>query len=182
MLKLVKNWSIRIKSLFLPMMPKFKYLILFVCIAGSLAACKKNEAFETYDPAPQFIADTTAIRAFIKSNNIQNVIKDQSGLFYQIIAPGSGSVAYSRNTQITADYEGKLLNGNTFDSSKGTPVNFLLGNVITGWQIGIQKIQKGGKIRLIVPSLYGYGNVAQGASIPANSILDFNITLTEVSN
>ncbi|MFW0715751.1 FKBP-type peptidyl-prolyl cis-trans isomerase [Pedobacter sp. N23S346] len=162
------------------MMLKFKYLILLICIVGCFAACKKDEAFETYDPAPQFTADTTAIRAFIKANNIQNVVKDQSGLFYQIIEPGNGSISYSTNTRITADYEGKLLNGTIFDSSKGTPITFLLGNVIAGWQIGIQKIQKGGKIRLIMPSLYGYGNVAQGASIPANSILDFNITLTEV--
>lgn len=161
-------------------MLKFKYLILLICIVGCFAACKKDEAFETYDPAPQFTADTTAIRAFIKANNIQNVVKDQSGLFYQIIEPGNGSISYSTNTRITANYEGKLLNGTIFDSSKGTPITFLLGNVIAGWQIGIQKIQKGGKIRLIMPSLYGYGNVAQGASIPANSILDFNITLTEV--
>lgn len=164
------------------MMLKFKYFILLFCIAGCFAACKKDEAFEAYDPAPQFMADTAAIRTFIRTNNIPNVVKDPSGLFYQIIQPGAGSINYTANTQITADYEGKLLNGVVFDSSKGTPITFSLGRVITGWQIGIQKIQKGGKIRLIIPSLYGYGNVAQGASIPANSILDFNITLTEVSN
>jgi FKBP-type peptidyl-prolyl cis-trans isomerase FkpA len=182
LLKLVKNWSNRIKSLFLPMMLKFKYLILLVCIAGCFAACKKNEAFEPYDPAPQFSIDTAAIRTFIKTNNIQNVIKDPSGLFYQVIEPGAGSITYTANTQITADYEGRLLNGTVFDGSRGTPISFSLGRVITGWQIGIQKIQKRGKIRLIIPSLYGYGNVAQGATIPANSILDFTITLTEVSN
>ncbi|MFD2289187.1 FKBP-type peptidyl-prolyl cis-trans isomerase [Pedobacter petrophilus] len=163
------------------MMLKFKYLILFVCFAGCFASCKKNEAFEAYDPVPQFKADTTAIRAFVKANNI-NAVKDQSGVFYEIIAPGTGSISYTTNTQITADYEGRLLNGNIFDSSKGTPITFSLGRVIPGWQIGIPKIQKGGKIRLIIPSYFGYGNVAQGANIPANSILDFNITLTEVSN
>ncbi|WP_253249062.1 FKBP-type peptidyl-prolyl cis-trans isomerase [Pedobacter sp. AJM] len=163
------------------MMLKFKYLILLVCLIGCFAACNKNEAFETYDPLPQFAADTTAIRAFIKTNNIP-AIKDPSGVFYQVIEPGTGSVAYTTNTQITADYEGRLLNGTIFDASKGTPITFALGRVIAGWQIGIQKIQKGGKIRLIIPSYYAYGNRAQGASIPANAILDFNITLTEVTN
>jgi len=181
MLKLVKNWRNRIKSLFLPMMLKFRYIVMLVCLTGCLAACNKNEAFETYDPAPQFTIDTTAIRAFIKANNIQ-AVKDQSGVFYQIIEPGTGSISYTSNTKVTADYEGRLLNGTVFDSSKGNPITFTLGGIIAGWQIGIPKIQKGGKIRLIIPSYYGYGNVAQGTSIPANAILDFNITLTEVSN
>jgi FKBP-type peptidyl-prolyl cis-trans isomerase FkpA len=51
--------------------------------------------------------------------------------------------------------------------------------LIIGWQIGIPYIQKGGKIRLLIPSYYGYGNRAAG-SIPANSILDFTITLSNV--
>lgn len=162
-------------------MVKFRYILLLVCIAGCFAACKKNFDTDTYDPEPQFKADTTAIRAFVNANNIP-ALKDSYGIFYQIIEPGSGNVTYRANTQIKADYEGRLLNGTVFDSSKGTPITFQLGQVIPGWQIGIQKIQKDGKIRLIVPSYYAYGNVAQGSVIPANSILDFTITLTDVSN
>ena len=161
------------------MMAKFKYIILLVCIAGCFAACKKNVPVDDYDPNPQFMADTTAIRAFIKTNNIP-AQKDSYGIFYQIIEPGSGSVTYQGSTKITADYDGRLLNGTLFDSSKGTPVSFTLGQVIAGWQIGIQKIQKGGKIRLIIPSYYGYGTASPSSSIPANSVLDFTITLTDV--
>ncbi|WP_233509677.1 FKBP-type peptidyl-prolyl cis-trans isomerase [Pedobacter chinensis] len=162
------------------MMVKFRYMILLVCIAGCFAACSKKSV-DVYDPEPQFRADTTAIRAFIKANNIP-ALKDQYGIFYQIIEPGNGNVVYNSATQISADYEGRLLDGTIFDSSKGTPITFALGRVIGGWQLGIPKIQKGGKIRLIIPSFYGYGNVAQGNILPANSILDFNITLTDVTN
>jgi len=161
------------------MMAKFKYIILLVCIAGCFAACKKNVPVDDYDPNPQFMADTTAIRAFIKTNNIP-AQKDSYGIFYQIIEPGSGSVTYQGSTRITADYDGRLLNGTLFDSTKGSPVSFTLGQVIAGWQIGIQKIQKGGKIRLIIPSYYGYGTASPSSSIPANSVLDFTITLTDV--
>ncbi|MBB6238421.1 FKBP-type peptidyl-prolyl cis-trans isomerase FkpA [Pedobacter sp. AK013] len=160
------------------MMVKFKYFILIICLAGCLAACKKNVPVDDYDPTPQFKADTAAISAFVKTNNIQ-ATKDASGIFYQILAPGTGSVVYAASTKITSDYEGKLLNGTVFDSTNGTPISFTLGNVIVGWQIGIQKIQKGGKIRLIIPSYYAYGTRAAG-SVPANSILDFTITLTDV--
>lgn len=150
-----------------------------LCVIAGFAACKKDTVVEAYDPTPQFQADTTAIRAFVKANNI-TALKDSYGIFYQIIQPGSGSVAYSATTKITADYEGKLLNGTIFDSTKGTPISFTLGGVITGWQIGIQKIQKGGKIRLIIPSYFAYGTASPSTLVPANSILDFTITLTDV--
>ena len=150
-----------------------------ICLAGCLVACKKNVPVDDYDPTPQFKADTAAISAFVKTNNIP-ATKDASGIFYQIIAPGTGNVSYLTSTVITADYEGRLLNGTIFDSTKGTPTSFKLGNVILGWQFGIQKIQKGGKIRLIIPSYFAYGTQSPSALIPANSVLDFTITLTDV--
>lgn len=161
------------------MMVKFRYIILLVCLTGCFLACKKNIPVDDYDPLPQFKADTTAIRTFIKANNI-TAVKDSYGIFYQIIEPGSGTVNYVASTKITADYEGRLLNGTIFDSTKGTPATFSLGNVIAGWQIGIQKIQKGGKIRLIIPSYYAYGTQSPSSLVPANSVLDFTITLTDV--
>ena len=70
-------------------MLKIKHILLLVCIAGCFAACKKTDVGDVYDPVPQFKADTTAIRAFVKLNNIP-VLKDEgSGVFYQIIA-GAG--------------------------------------------------------------------------------------------
>ncbi|GAA4209054.1 hypothetical protein GCM10022289_33980 [Pedobacter jeongneungensis] len=162
------------------MMVKFKHVILLICLAGCFAACKKDVSIDdSYDPTPQFKADTAAISAFVKTNNIP-ATKDASGIFYQIIAPGSGNVSYLTSTVITADYEGRLLNGTIFDSTKGTPTSFKLGNVILGWQFGIQKIQKGGKIRLIIPSYFAYGTQSPSSLVPANSILDFTITLTDV--
>lgn len=157
-------------------MNKIKNLFILVCIAGCFAACKKSSS-DNFDPEVQFKADTTAIRAFIKANNIP-ALKDKSGVFYQIIAPGSGSVTYTTATKITAAYQGKLLNGTVFDSSSSFGP-FTLNTVITGWGIGIPYIQKGGQIRLIIPSYFAYGNQSAG-SLPANSILDFTITLNDV--
>lgn len=157
-------------------MTHFGRFLLTVGIAGCFAACKKKENF---DAEAQFKADTTAISAFVKANAIPALKDVKSGIFYQIITPGSGNVTYSQNTKVTVDYQGKLLKGETFDSSKGQPVTFTLGRLIAGWQIGIPFIQKGGRIRLLIPSYYGYGNEASNA-IPANSILDFDITLSNV--
>ena len=156
-------------------MNKIKHLLLLVCIAGCFTACKKTESF---DAEKQFTADTTAIRNYIVANNIP-AVKDVSGVFYQIIAPGTGSVTYNASTKVTSNYEGRLLDGSIFDSSKGTPITFTLGGVIVGWQIAIPKIQKGGSMRMFIPSYYGYANSSVG-SIPANSVLDFTVSLTDV--
>lgn len=154
---------------------KIKEIILVVVAIFSLSACKKGKSV---DVEAQFKADTIAIRNYVTTNNIP-VEKHSSGIFYQKIAPGTGNVTYTLNTQVSADYQGRIMGGAIFDDSKGTPISFALGGVIQGWQIGIPLIQKGGKIRLFIPSYYGYGPQASGP-IAANSILDFTVTLVDV--
>lgn len=149
------------------------FIVLLVCTVTAFTSCKKKE---TYDPDPQFRADTTAIRAFIIANKIPAVKDPKTGVFYQVITPGSGNVQYSKSTNVSANYTGRFLNGNVFDQTKGTPALFTLGGVIPGWQIGVPFIQPGGRIRLLIPSWLGYGNEDRGP-IPANSILDFTIDL-----
>jgi FKBP-type peptidyl-prolyl cis-trans isomerase len=161
-------------------MRKFRYILTLLCLAASFAACKKSSN-SNFDVAAQLAADTTAIRAYIVKNNIP-ALKHESGIFYQIIAPGAGNVEYKPSTVVNANYSGRILGSTTtFDSTEGKgPVDFPLGGVITGWQIGVPLIQKGGTIRLLIPSYYGYGNSGSGP-IPPNSILDFNITLVDVN-
>ena len=154
-------------------------LILFIAVLG-LSSCLKKDNTDPYaDAKVQLAKDTLIIRKFITDNKIP-AIKDASGLFYQIIQPGSGNVTYTTNTQIETIYTGRLLDGTTFDTSVGKPnLKIALGGVIIGWQIGVPLIQKGGKIRLIIPSGYAYGSNAQ-SGISANSILDFDIELINV--
>ena len=154
---------------------KVKHFLLLAGLAIGFSACKKTKSF---DVEAQFKADTTAIRNYINTNNIP-ALKHNSGIFYQIIKPGSGTVQYSLSNRVSADYQGKILGGSVFDDSKGTPAEFALGGVITGWQIGIPLIQKGGEIRLFIPSYYGYGTRGAG-SIPANAILEFRVILADV--
>ena len=160
-------------------MTKIKHLLLLVCLAACFTACKKNE-IEEFDYLAQFKKDTVAINAFIKANNITGgTMHPEYGIYYKIIEPGTGNVTYKGATQITANYVGRLLNGTVFDTSSGTPRTFLLGEVIAGWYFGIPMIQKGGQMRLIIPSYYAYGNGQNGA-VPKNSVLDFDITITDL--
>ena len=156
------------------------YTLLALCLLGSFAACKKDADAEVYDRALYFGPDTIAIRAYVNANKIP-ATKMSNGIFYQIIAPGTGSFNYTSVSKITVDFEGKLLNGAVFDTTTGkTSYTSALGALVQGWQIGIPLIQKGGKIRLIMPSFYGYQNSTAYPSIPPNSPLDFTISLIDV--
>lgn len=146
-------------------MLKFKQLTILFFLALALNSCKKDE-----DSDKQ-------ITNFIEKNNIP-ATKDASGLYYQIIKPGTGSFTYPANTSITIKYEGRLLDGSVFDNGDGKEQNFMLSQLIQGWRIGIPKIQKGGEIRLIIPPGLGYGSSANGP-IPGNSVLDFTIQLSD---
>jgi len=161
------------------MMMKIKHLLLLVAMAGCLTSCLKSDPAPQFDFEGQFRTDTTAIRSFIITNNIPAVKDNTYGFFYQILNPGSGDVAYTQSSVVTVNYTGKLLNGITFDTTNGTPIDIGLTNVIAGWQMGIPLIQKGGKIRLFIPSLYGYQNQVR-QNIPANSVLDFTVDLIDI--
>lgn len=101
-----------------------------------------------------------------------------SGLYYQITNPGSG-ISPTASSTVFVKYTGKLLNGTVFDTQTASPVSFILGGTISGFQIGLSLIKKGGTIKLIIPSALAYGCNGSG-SIPGNSILYFEIELTDV--
>ncbi len=74
--------------------------------------------------------------------------------------------------------------GGEFDNSykRGNPIDFPLGmgNVIAGWDEGIQLLKVGDKARFVVPSHLAYGSQGAGDVIPPNATLVFDIELMEV--
>ncbi len=144
-------------------------LSLFVAI---FASCKKQG--DTFDAAAQAAKDETAIQAYLKANPSITATKNDSGLYYQVLTEGTGTSPIVTSS-VTVNYTGKLLNGSVF----AQPANLTsqLSNLIKGWQVGIPKIKKGGRILLIIPSALGYGNQSPGTAIPANSVLVFTIDL-----
>ncbi len=101
------------------------------------------------------------------------------GLAYEIVKPGTGE--YPKATDIVkVNYTGTLINGTKFDSSidRGEPAEFALNEVIPGWTEGIQKINKGGKLKLYIPSNLAYGEDSK-PPIPPNSTLLFEVDLLD---
>jgi len=148
-----------------------KSLFLLSVIVALFSSCGKNEA--PFEAAKQAAEDEVKIKAFIKDNKI-DAIKDPSGVYYQVLIPGTGSYPAASST-VTVTYNGKLLNGNSFDTGAG--ITFPLSGVIKGWTYGIPLINTGGRIRLIIPSGLAYANTSPDAKVPENSVLDFTVDL-----
>ncbi len=159
----------------MPVMKNVKsllWLLLFVPVL--ISGCKKDDP---YDAEAQLQKDEEQIKNYLTANNIL-AERHSSGVYYVISEPGEGDVTYAGSTNVKVTYTLSLLGGEVIPQTT-EPITFALGGVIVGWQIGIPLIQKGGKIRLFIPSGYAYGPRSQG-NIPANSILDFEIDLLDV--
>jgi FKBP-type peptidyl-prolyl cis-trans isomerase len=157
---------------------------IFYCITGVLllTGCAKKDNAELL--GAQDGVDNSAINAqieqYLRVRNIDAEV-DPSGLYYHIYNVGD-SVHYmlSLDNIPSVRYSRRLINGDLIDISPNA-TNFNgrpLKDHIAGWQIGLQKIAKGGKILLIIPPSLGFGNVAID-KIPANSILVCEITLVD---
>ncbi|HID46910.1 MAG TPA: FKBP-type peptidyl-prolyl cis-trans isomerase [Chromatiaceae bacterium] len=106
-----------------------------------------------------------------------------SGLKYDDLEEGTGTEAVA-GTQVTVHYTGWLVDGSKFDSSldRNQPFQFALGQgqVIRGWDEGVQGMKVGGKRKLTIPSELGYGAAGAGGVIPPNATLVFEVELLEV--
>lgn len=109
--------------------------------------------------------------------------KTESGLRYKIIQKGEGKKA-TKGSMVSVHYKGQLLDGTVFDSSykRRQPIDFNLGigQVIAGWDEGIQLLQVGDKARFVIPSNLAYGERGAGGVIPPNATLIFDVELMNV--
>ena len=111
------------------------------------------------------------------------LITTASGLQYEDTVAGTGDVATAGKT-VSVHYTGTLADGTKFDSSKdrGTPFSFKLGGgqVIKGWDEGVQGMKVGGTRKLVIPGDLAYGKRGFPGAIPPDAELTFVVELLKV--
>jgi FKBP-type peptidyl-prolyl cis-trans isomerase FkpA len=107
-----------------------------------------------------------------------------SGLAIEDLTVGDGASA-AAGQKVTVHYTGWLTDGRKFDSSKdrNAPFVFALGRgqVIAGWDEGVQGMRVGGKRKLTIPPQLGYGARGAGGVIPPDATLVFEVELLGVA-
>jgi FKBP-type peptidyl-prolyl cis-trans isomerase len=145
------------------------------------AAIEKINTALTKYAGEQAAANLAAGEAFLLENGKKpDVTTTASGLQYEVLTEGSG-IKPGPADMVQVNYEGTFLDGTVFDSSyeRGTPVEFPLNGVISGWTEGLQLMCEGSEYRFFIPANLAYG---EGGSqgIPPNSALIFKVELLSV--
>ena len=106
-------------------------------------------------------------------------------LIVEDLTPGEGAEATAGSVPVMHYVGVSWSTGREFDASwdRGSPFQFALGRgqVIAGWDEGVQGMKVGGRRRLTIPPDLGYGARGAGGVIPPNATLVFEVELLGVS-
>lgn len=118
--------------------------------------------------------------------------KTPSGAFVEIINPGTGNVIDS-GKYISANYTGTSWSGKKFDSNIDStfghlqPLSFVVGStgpgsMIKGFDEGVRFLGLGGKAKVYIPSMLGYGASPSSPLIKPYENLIFDIEITDIKD
>ena len=124
-------------------------------------------------------AEKQASRKYaVQAAKEKGAVVTESGLIFTSITEGLGDRPTIVDT-VTVNYHGTLRDGSVFDSSvkRGQPATFALNRVIPCWSEGLQKMQVGGKAKLVCPAEIAYGDRGAGQFITPGAVLTFEVEL-----
>jgi FKBP-type peptidyl-prolyl cis-trans isomerase len=112
-----------------------------------------------------------------------------NGVFVEIVTPGDAAAKADTGKQVSLRYRGTFLDGKEFDGNMGPkaqntqPLTFVVGTngIISGLSEGVRFFNKGGKGKIFVPAMLGYGPNGSAPVIPAYSPLIFEIEVLDVT-
>lgn len=107
----------------------------------------------------------------------------ESGMVYKAVTEGSGASPSAEDT-VRVHYEGRLVNGKVFDSSRerDEPAEFPLNGVIPCWTEGVQKMKVGGSAQLVCPPELAYGDQGSPPQMPGGATLIFEVELLDITS
>lgn len=157
-----------------------KYFLVSLVLTLLLYGCREANQ---HILEPGIAVDTEKVFAASLpwDSDAKGTMRTMSGLEFRRIRKGLGdTITPSFDDVITADYEGRLITGEVFDSSfeRGETIEFSLEQVIEGWTEGLQHMQAGDVFLFYIPSELAYGeNPPPSAIIKPNDDLIFLVEL-----
>ncbi|MFD2823356.1 peptidylprolyl isomerase [Lacinutrix iliipiscaria] len=153
-------------------------------VGAEAEAFQAVESFRTFEGSREKrLAEAKAKQEAELDKIAQGFSKTDSGLRYQILQEGNGAKA-EKGKMVSVHYKGQLADGTVFDSSykRKEPIEFPLGvgQVIPGWDEGVQLLKIGDKARFVIPSHLAYGSQGAGGVIPPDATLVFDVELMDV--
>ncbi len=166
-------------------------------------AIKKGDKIKTVeilaigDEAQAFRTDQAGFDAIITNRSAKDMeafkeqmhekypdaVETESGLMYVMVQEGTGP-AVTAGATVQVHYTGLFTTGKKFDSSRdrGKPIEFVLGKgqVIKGWDIGIEGMKKGEARQLLIPYPLAYGERGYPGAIPPRCTLIFDVELVGI--
>lgn len=139
--------------------------------------------------------DRELIEAFVVNNNLEAQTTDE-GLYYVILQEGN-NVFPKNGDEVFLEYSMSLLDGTLIDTSSEKLArendmfnpnrtygsrSFILGDkeILEGWNIGMPKLSKGAKGKLLIPSELAYGPSGYGSQIGPNTVIVFDVELVDI--
>jgi peptidylprolyl isomerase len=173
-------------------MPRMQRLLLIVgaCLVLVVAGCGSDDSSTTSDSTA---ASTEEAEAPQETESSKKKTKPKvtvpngappKQLETKDLEEGTGATAKAGDV-VSVQYVGvNYKNGKEFDASwsRGEPFTFTLcaGEVIPGWDQGVEGMKVGGRRELIIPPDLGYGSTGAPPAIPPNETLVFVVDLEAV--
>jgi FKBP-type peptidyl-prolyl cis-trans isomerase FkpA len=139
--------------------------IVYIWIALALALVSAFALARQADPA------------LVREMRGRGIATTASGLQYKVLKAGQGAVRPTDADVTLVNYQGRLLDGSTFDKSE-RPTPMPVGQVVPGFAEALKLMNKGARYRFWVPPALAYGAQDKGP-IPANSTLVFDVELID---
>lgn len=111
--------------------------------------------------------------------DVSQLTVNNAGVYFQDLVVGTGPIAEAGDVA-TVGYTGWLSDGTRFDGNDTFPFVIGLGQVIIGWDRGVEGMQVGGIRKLVLPPAVAYG-LCDFGPIPGNSILVFDVELKAIN-
>jgi FKBP-type peptidyl-prolyl cis-trans isomerase FkpA len=158
-----------------------KKIILIVGIVSLFSSCLKTDTAKctaTDSPIVAPASEVANLQTYCNAN-APAAIAHPSGIFYQVLTPGTGASA-NICSSVTVRYAGYIVGNSTPFENPASAISFSLTQVIVGWQKGLPLVAKGGSIRLYIPPSLAYGPNGAPPTIPPNAYLRFDIQVDDV--